>query len=95
MKLQLTASVAPHLHGLHGRGVLGVGPAAQVGKQLAGAFIQGESTHIVGWLGRAHQGHAQTLTGQQQRQAAAHHATAANAHIKVGSHEIIVGVACP
>ena len=88
LKLHLPTRVAPDLHALHRRGVCGVGPAPQVGQQGLAAGIQGKSAYIMGLGGRTHQSHAQAQTGQQQRQAAAHHATAADAHIKVGSHGI-------
>ena len=86
LQLQLTARVTPDLHGLNRRGMLRVGPTTQIAQQFLAAGVQRECAHIVGLLRRTHQCHAQPLAGQQQRQAAAHHAAAADAHIKVGRH---------
>ena len=95
LKLHLSASVTPDLHALHRGGMQGSGPTAQITQQFTCALIEGESAHVLCNRWGTHQGHTQALPRQQQRQAAADQTTAAYAHIEVGSHMFIVGVACP
>ena len=70
VEIHCTALVAMNAHAQHGRGMLGIGPGAQLFEQILGGRVERIGSHIagraVGGRSLAYQADAQPVAGQEQ-----------------------------